>query len=104
LSELANPAERRSAASLAELFHYQLRHGRLGRDVFYLVHSRPWRQIFKGLATDWSGYWRSMQTMEVKMGENRPLHERAARLAKSIPGLRGLRLARELARIKFGPY
>ena len=104
LSELANPAERRSAASLAELFHYQLRHGRLGKDVFYLVHSRPWRQILKGLATDWSGYRRSMQTMEEKLGENRPLHERAARLAKSIPGLRGLRLARELACIKFGPY
>jgi hypothetical protein len=104
LSELANPAERRSAASLAELFHYQLRHGRLGKDVFYLVHSRPWRQILKGLATDWSGYRRSLRTIEEQLGENRPLHERAARLAKSIPGLRGLRLARELACIKFGPY
>ena len=104
LSDLANPAERRSAATLAELFHYQLRHGRLGKDVFYLVHSRPWRQILKGLATDWSGYRQSMQTMEEKLGENRPLHERAARLARSIPGLRGLRLARELACIKFGPH
>jgi hypothetical protein len=104
LSELANPAERRSAANLAELFHYQLSHGRLGKDVFYLVHSRPWRQILKGLATDWSGYRRSMQTIEEQLGENRPLHERAARLAKSIPGLRVLRLARELARIKFGRY
>jgi len=102
LSELASPAERRSAASLAELFHYQLRHGRLGKDVFYLVHSRPWRQIVRGLATDWSGYRRSMQTLEKQLGEERPLHERVARLAKSIPGLRGLRLARELACIKFG--
>ncbi len=102
LSALANPAERRSAASLAELFHYQLSHGRLGKDVFYLVHSRPWRQIIKGLATDWSGYRRSMRTMEEKLGEDRPLHERAARLARSLPGLHGLRLARELACIKFG--
>lgn len=102
LSALANPAERRSATSLAELFHYQLRHGRLGKDVFYLVHSRPWRQVLKGLATDWSGYRRSMRTMEEKLGEDRPLRERAARLARSIPGLRGLRLARELACIKFG--
>jgi hypothetical protein len=45
-----------------------------------------------------------MQTMEEKLGEDRTLHERAARLAKSIPGLRGLRLARELACIKFGSY
>jgi len=104
LSGLANPAERRSAASLAELFHYQLRHGRLGKDVFYLVHSRPWRQILKGLATDWSGYRQSLQAMEEQLGENRPLHERATRLAKSIPGLRVLRLARELACIKFGRY
>jgi Uncharacterised nucleotidyltransferase len=102
LSGLASPAERRSATSLAELFHYQLRHGRLGKDVFYLVHSRPWRQIFRGLATDWSGYRQSMQTLEKQLGEERPLHERVARLAKSIPSLRGLRLARELACIKFG--
>lgn len=102
LSGLASFAERRSASGLAELFHYQLRHGRLGKDVFYLVHSRPWRQVFKGLATDWSGYRRSMQTLEKQLGEERPLHERAAGLARSIPGLRGLRLARELACIKFG--
>lgn len=104
LTERANPAERRSAASLGELFDYQMRHGRLSKDVFYLVHSRPWRQILKGLAADWSGYRRSMRTMEEKLGEDRPLHERAARLARSIPGLHGLRLARELACIKYGPY
>jgi hypothetical protein len=104
LSHLANPAERRSAASLAELFHYQVRHGRLDKDVFYLVHSRPWRQVLKGLVRDWSGYRRSMQTMEERLGEDRPLHERAALLVKSIPGLHGLRLARELACVKFGPY
>jgi len=102
LSTFLNSAERHSAAGLGELFHYQLSHGRLGKDVFYLVHSRPWRQVLRGLATDWSGYLRSMRTMEEKLGENRPLHERAARLVKSIPGLRELRLARELACIKFG--
>jgi Uncharacterised nucleotidyltransferase len=102
LAELATPAERRSATNLAELFHFQLKHGRVGKDVFYLVHSHPWRQILRGLAADWSGYRRSMRTMEEKLGENRPLRERAARLAKSIPGLRELRLARELACIKFG--
>jgi hypothetical protein len=102
LSKVASPSEQRSATSLKELFHYQLSHGRLGKDVFYLVHSRPWRQILRGLATDWSGYRRSMQTLEQKLGEKRPLHERVAHLARSMPGLRELRLARELACIKFG--
>jgi len=102
LSGLASPADRRSAATLAELFRYQLSHGRLAKDVFYLVHSRPWRQIFGGLAADWSGYRQSMRTLEQQLGEERPLHERLTGLARCIPGLRGLRLARELACIKYG--
>ncbi len=102
LRGLASPAERRSAARLLELFHYQLGNGRLGKDVFYLVHSRPWRQILRGLGTDWSGYRRSMQTIEKQVGEERPLYERVVLLAKSIPGPQGLKLARELARVKYG--
>jgi hypothetical protein len=102
LSDLASPAERRSAATLADLFLYQLSHGRLGKDVFYLVHSRPWRQIFNGLTADWSGYRQSMRTLEKQLEDDRPLHERFAQLVKSIPSLRGLRLARELACIKYG--
>lgn len=102
LSDLATRGERESAARLAELFHYQVGNGRLDKDVFYLVHSRPWRQILRGLGTDWSGYRKSMQTIEEQLGQQRPLHERAAQLAKSIPGVRGLKLARELARIKYG--
>lgn len=102
LSALMSDAEQRSAASLAELFQYQLRHGRLGKDVFYLVHSRPWRQIFSGLTADWSGYWQSMHTLEEQLKEEKPLFERLTGLAKSIPSLRALRLARELACIKYG--
>ncbi len=96
------PAEQRSAARLRELFRHQLEHGRLEKDVFYLVHSRPWRQILRGLGTDWSGYRNSMETVEAQLGQQRPLYERAAGLAKSVPGLRTLKLARELARIKYG--
>jgi len=102
LRDLASSAERQSAARLIELFHYQLQNGRLGKDVLYLVHSRPWRQILKGLGTNWSGYRRSMQTIEAQVGEEMPLYERVSLLASSIPGRQGLRLARELARVKYG--
>jgi hypothetical protein len=101
LRRLATPGQRRSAALLAELFHYQMGNGRLEKDVFYLVHSRPWRQIAEGLGTDWSGYRRSMQTLEGQLGEQQPLRKRFAQLAGSIPGPRTLRLARELARVKY---
>jgi hypothetical protein len=101
LRERASSAERQSAARLIEIFHYQLNNGRLSKDVFYLVHSRPWRQILTGLGKDWFGYRQSMHTIEERRGELRPLPMRIALLAKSIPGVRGLRLARELAIIKY---
>ncbi len=101
LRDATSAAERKSAALLVELFSYQMGNGPIGKDVLYLVHTRPWRQIVKGLGTDWSGYRQSMQSMEKQMNEETPLHERAVKLAKSIPGLRALRLARELARVKY---
>ncbi len=101
LSRTFSDSEQRAAATLCELFEYQITHGRIGKDVFYLVHLRPWRQILRGLATDWSGYRRSMKTMEEKLGETGPLKDRAVRLTRSIPGWRELRLARRLACIKF---
>jgi hypothetical protein len=45
LQSVASKTERRSARRLTELFQYQLHHGRLEKDVFYIVHVRPWRQI-----------------------------------------------------------
>jgi hypothetical protein len=101
LRHLATPAQRRSAALLTQLFHYQISSGRLEKDVFFLVHSRPWRQIIKGLGTDWSGYRRSMQTLETHLGERQPLHKRFAHLVRSIPSPQALRLARVLARVKY---
>ena len=97
-----SPAERWSAERLTEFFTIRWEMDRLGKDVLYLVHSRPWRQILKGLGTDWSGYRRSMQTIEEQRDEQQPLFARAVELAKSIPGPRGLKLARELARVKYG--
>ncbi len=101
LYDLASPSARRSATRLTELFHYQMGNGRLGKDVLYLLHSRPWRQMLFGLGRDWSGYRRSMQTFDQNLNQEIPLHERVAELARSIPGPRGLKLARELARIKY---
>jgi hypothetical protein len=102
LDGLTSPSEHKSAALLTELFHYQMGNGRLAEDVLYLVHSRPWRQILRGLGRDWSGYRRSMQTFEKNLNQEISLPGRVAALVRSIPGLRGLRLARELARIKYG--
>jgi hypothetical protein len=42
-----------------------------------------------------------MQTLEAQLGDEQPLHTRFTMLAKSIPGLQGMRLARELARVKY---
>jgi hypothetical protein len=102
LGASASPMERRSAEKLVELFHHQLQTGKLSKDVFYLVHSRPWRQIVRGLRRDWSGYRQSMRSMEEALGAAEPWGARASRLAKSVPSLRGLRLARELAKAKYG--
>jgi hypothetical protein len=101
LGAAASRSERQSARRLTELFHYQMERGRLQKDVLLLVHSRPWRQILRGLASDWTGYRRSMQTLEEQLGEEQPLHTRLAMLAHSIPGPQGIRLARELARVKY---
>jgi hypothetical protein len=98
----ASPAQSRSAGLLIDLFHYQMGNGRMGKDVQYLVHSRPWRQILKGLGSDWSGYRQSMESIESHVDEAMPLLGRAVLLARSIPGPRGLKLARELARVKYG--
>ena len=44
LRSLTGPTEWRSAERLKDLFQYQLLNGCMEKDVFYLVHSRPWRQ------------------------------------------------------------
>ena len=94
-------SDRLSAARLTALFHHQLENGRLGKDVMFLVHLRPWRQILKGFGRDWSGYRRSMEAMEEQLGESQPLRKRASLFVKTIPGLQALRMARELALVKY---
>ena len=94
-------SQQRSAARLTELFHYQLRQGALNKDVFHLVHLRPWRQVLRGLLTTRMSYRQTMLGMERRRGGEIPLSRRIVQIAQSLPGFRGLRLARELARIKY---
>jgi hypothetical protein len=101
LSGAVSRSERRSAARLTALFHHQLENGRLGKDVMFLVHLRPWRQVLKGFGRDWSGYRQSMEAMEEQLGERQPLHKRALLFVKTIPGFQALRMARELALVKY---
>jgi hypothetical protein len=97
----ASGAERRSAERLIDLFHYQLGNGRLGKDVMFLVHLRPWRQILKGFGGDWAGYRRSMEAMEDQLGEDHSLLKRISGFARSIPSQKALRMARALALVKY---
>jgi hypothetical protein len=101
LSDAASQLERRSAARLMDLFHFQLAHGRLGKDVMFLVHGRPWRQILKGFGRDWAGYRRSMEAMEEQLGEDHSLLKRISYFARSIPNAEALRMARALAVVKY---
>lgn len=101
LRAASSRSERRSAAQLTALFHYQLKNGRLGKDVMFLVHWRPWRQIVRGFGRDWAGYRRSMETMEEQLGEDHSLLKRMSQFAGSIPGLQALKMARELALVKY---
>jgi len=102
LRRRVSPAVGRSAGRLQKLFHLQLRQGVINKDVFYLVHSRPWQQIARGLAANWSGYRKSLDTVEQQVGKPIALHARLMNLARSVPGIGTLRMARELARIKYG--
>jgi hypothetical protein len=96
------PHHCRAARELSRIFHYQLEHGPLDNDVLFLVHSRPWLLVLRGLSAGWSGYRKSMRAVETQLEREVPLHRRLVALARSIPGREGLRLARQLARVKFG--
>jgi hypothetical protein len=99
---LLSPAQCRAARELGRLFHYQLQQGALDNDVLFLVHSRPWLLILRGLSLGWPGYRRTMRSLETQLEQDRPLHRRLLTFVRSIPGREGLRLARQLARVKFG--
>ena len=102
LRKSATAGENRAAARLTRAFHYQLENGSLNRDLLYLVHPRPFRQIVAGLRRDWRGYRRSQHGVEDQLGRSHSLGRRAMELVKSCGKPRELRVARDLARAKFG--
>jgi len=92
----------RHAAELIRLFDYQLKHGPIDNDVLFLVHTRPWMLVLRGLSLGATSYLRSMRSMEAQFGQKRPFHKRLMDLGRTLPSIEGLRLARNLARVKFG--
>lgn len=102
LERLLPQAQCQAARELSLLFHYQLHQGPLDNDVLFLVHSRPWLLILRGLSLGWPGYRRTMRSLETQLEQDRPLHRRLLTFVRSIPSREGLRLARQLARVKFG--
>jgi len=100
----ASNQEMRAGRELAELFRIQLREGAMEKDLAYVVHPAPARQMVRGLAADWRSYRRIMRDFEQHMlGEPLPWWKRAKRLGNAIrgSGLRRMRLMRALARVKY---
>lgn len=102
LSRAATAQQRKSAAGLSRAFHYQLARGNFNKDLLYLVHSRPVRQVLGGLRNDWTGYRKSQHSVEDQLHQRKSLARRALDLMKSAVQPGRLGLVRELARAKFG--
>ncbi len=105
LSGPARPKERRIAEGLRELFFYQVGKGPVSKDLLYLTHSRPARQILAGAWSNWQDYRGLMRSMEEKLdGEEVPLTRRLRSLFGAIQktGPRHLLAIRALARMKYG--
>ncbi len=100
--QAATRGQLRAAKGLSEAFRYQLESGSLNRDLLYLVHPQPFRQILTGMWRDRAGYRESRQAVEETLGRDHSLAHRAASLARALGTWRGLRVARGLARAKFG--
>jgi hypothetical protein len=101
LSRSATAEQSKSAAGLSRAFHYQLERGNFNKDLLYLVHSRPIRQVLNGLRNDWSGYRKSQHSVEDQLNQRRSLTRRAMELMKSAVRPGKLNIAREVARAKF---
>ena len=105
LAGLATRKARQTAERLSGLFFHQVRNGPVSKDLLYLTHSRPARQILAGAWANWREYRDMMRSMEEKLdGAEVPLLRRAGLLARAInqssPG--HLRSIRALSRLKYG--
>ena len=104
LSREASATERDEAAALDRLFFYQATNGRLEKDLVYLTHAGPLRQMVTGAVKNWRGYRSLMLSMEGKLdGKPTPILGRVMNLffaAKDV-GPQHLRSLRTLARLRF---
>lgn len=104
LDGLASGAQRHSARDLEALFFHQVRNGALGKDVLYLFHARPVRQILTGLRSNRREYLEFMRSLEEKLeGKELPLGRRLRRLVSDLKnsGPASWRGVRTLGRQKY---
>ena len=105
LTNIASKSERKAAEALQELFLHQVRHGRMEKDLVYLAHPRPVRQIVAGAWRNWREYRNLMQSMEEKLdGKTVSLGQRFWKLAVAAANAGPSRFSalRTLARLRFG--
>jgi hypothetical protein len=105
LTGIADPDQLKAAAQLRTLFFQQVTAGPIGKDLLYLFHSRPARQILSGVFANWREYRSVMRSMEQKLeGEEIPIGRRLWQLALAVrsTGPAHLRSIRTLARFKYG--
>ena len=104
LGEIGSARDRRLSTRLVELFRVQLREGPLGKDLVYLVHRAPFRQVISGLTMDARGYRRLVREFEIRLrGRPVPWLQRLTALTKSVCKLRPrhFRAIRALAKAKY---
>ena len=104
LTSRAKPAERKAGRQLVDTFWFQVREGKFEKDLVYLSHTRPLRQILAGTWRNWRGYRDLMLAIEDKLdGGTTSIGVRFWRLAvaarRAGPGR--LRSLRTLARLRF---
>jgi hypothetical protein len=104
LAGFASPERRKSASHLEKLFFHQADYGPIGKDLLYLSHSIPARQILAGAFSNWREYRHFMRSMEEKLdGGEVPLGRRLWRLTLALKnsGPAHWRGLRTLARLKY---
>lgn len=104
LSAVASKQEQQAASELSRMFVAQVARGPISKDLLYLAHTKPLRQVFAGARANWREYRSVMQSMEQKLdGRTAPLAKRIQMLAAAAKGidLRQFRSIRTLARLKY---
>ena len=95
LTGIADPDQLKAAAQLRTLFFQQVTAGPIGKDLLYLFHSRPARQILSGVLQTgenteascdrWSRSWRARRFLSVAASGSLPLQSEAPGLRTCAP-------------------